>query len=929
MATSPTNVEYQLSDTDSMVTKTDLNGVITYANPDFVRASGFTAQELIGHSHSIVHHPDMPSELFADMWKTLKQLRPWAGIVKNLCKDGRHCWVVANITPDFENGKLVGYMAVRTKASKEQVANADKIYHQLKAGNSRGVKIENGDVFQKSFISRFDFLKNLSVKHRIFVVIGLLSIIMLGIGGLGVIRITEGNDSLHSVYEDRAVPMYQLASIQRLLMTNRLLITAALAEATPEVIEKNTTQVEKNIEEITKTWDSYAATSMVAEEQVLVDAFIVNRKAFVADGLKPAIAALRANDLELTQKIIIQKIRPLYESVGEGLQNLLSLQMGITKTTYEQAQSDFHDTLKIMIGLLIGSFLFALLMGMTLYRSIVRPLNVTADLIIRGDNKNLIQVGSGAKEITSVLDAFKTSQVKNSFNEAEAKREADNNLRLKIGLDNVSTGIMISDNDRKIIYLNGAAIKVFSAIEKDMQKIIPNFSVKTLVGRSVDEFQKTPAHKERLDNLHSEFVTTIMIGEHPLVIHANPVVNEQGERLGVIAEWKDRTEEVAVEQEVASVVEAIVHGDFSKRINETGKEDFILLISQGINELVKTCSDSLNEIVQVLSALSGGDLTKTVTGNYEGTFAQLKDDANSTVESLKNIVQQIQVATDHISTGSKEIAAGNNDLSNRTEKQAASLEETAASMQELTSTVHNNAENAKEANKLAVEASNIATKGVNVVNQVVTTMADINDSSRKIGDIISVIDDIAFQTNILALNAAVEAARAGDQGKGFAVVATEVRNLAQRAATAAGEIKSLISDSVTKVVGGTKLVTHAGETMEEIVTSIQGVTTMMSQITSASTEQSHGIEQVNKAVGQMDEVTQQNAALVEQSAAAAEALEDQARNLSVSVSHFKVANSQRGSMASSVNTPRKASATPIKLTSTSTMHVGNDDWEEF
>jgi methyl-accepting chemotaxis protein len=923
----PTNVEYQVSEHDSMVTKTDLNGVITYANPDFVRASGFTSQELIGHSHGIVHHPDMPAELFADMWKTLKELRPWAGIVKNLCKDGRHCWVVANITPDFENSKHVGYMAVRTKASKEQIANADKIYRQLKSGNSRGVKIENGDVFETSFTSRFDFLKNLSVKYRISVVIGLLSLIMLGIGGLGVIRIMQSNDSLQSVYEDRAIPMYQIATIQRLLMANRLLITAALAEAKPEVIEKNTTQVEKNIEEITKTWDSYASTVMTAEEKALVDEFIVNRKAFVADGLMPAIASLRANDLELTEKIIIQKVRPLYESVGEGIQDLLRLQMDVTKTTYEQAQVDFHNTLKIMIGLLVGSFTFAILVGAALYRAIVRPLNVTADLIIRGDNKNLIQTGSGAKEIISVLDAFKTSQVKNSFNEAEAKREADANLRIKIGLDNVTTSVLIADSERNVIYANKAAVKLFSSVESAIQKDLPHFKVSTVMGKSIDLFHKNPQHQiKMLENLKAPIVTQTPIGGVQMQITVSPVINQKGENLGTVAEVKDRTVEIGIEKEVAEVIDATSRGDFTKRIDEKGKEEFFLLLSKGMNSLVQTCSDSLSEIVTVLNAMSHGDLTQTITGNYEGTFGQLKNDTNLTVESLRNIVQQIQDSTDAISTGSKEIAAGNNDLSHRTEQQAASLEETAASMQELTSTVRHNAENATQANTLAVEASKIAGRGVEVVNQVVRTMDDINDSSRKIGDIISVIDDIAFQTNILALNAAVEAARAGDQGKGFAVVATEVRNLAQRAATAAGEIKTLINDSVTKVLGGSKLVTNAGTTMEEIVHSIDGVTKMMSEITSASAEQSQGIEQVNLAVGQMDEVTQQNAALVEQSAAAAEALEDQARNLSVAVSHFSIGSSSRSN-----STARKSTPVAKKLPSkpAQTVQMGNDDWEEF
>jgi methyl-accepting chemotaxis protein len=252
------------------------------------------------------------------------------------------------------------------------------------------------------------------------------------------------------------------------------------------------------------------------------------------------------------------------------------------------------------------------------------------------------------------------------------------------------------------------------------------------------------------------------------------------------------------------------------------------------------------------------------------------------------LIGEIKQSTDSINMAAKEIAAGNNDLSHRTEEQAASLEQTAASIEQLTSTVQHNAANAKQANQLAVDASDIAGKGVAVVGLVVKTMDEINGSSRRISDIISVIDDIAFQTNILALNAAVEAARAGDQGRGFAVVAVEVRNLAQRAATAAGEIKKLIGDSVEKVADGSKLVVEAGQTMEDIVNSIRGVTVIMSEISAASIEQTLGIEQVNQAISEMDDVTQQNAALVEQAAASAESLEEQTQNMAITVSGFKI-----------------------------------------
>lgn len=343
-----------------------------------------------------------------------------------------------------------------------------------------------------------------------------------------------------------------------------------------------------------------------------------------------------------------------------------------------------------------------------------------------------------------------------------------------------------------------------------------------------------------------------------------------------------------VNNEIKMLAEAGAKGDFSKRSDADRFEFMFKEIMTNLNNLMETSDVGFNDVLHVANALAQGDLTQTIDKNYPGAFGEVVAGMNNIVENLKTLVGDIKVSTDSINTAAKEIAAGNNDLSHRTEEQAASLEQTAASMEELTSAVQHNAQNAQQANRLAIEATDTASRGVEAVGHVVITMNDINESSRKIGDIISVIDDIAFQTNILALNAAVEAARAGEQGRGFAVVAVEVRNLAQRAATAAGEIKTLIHDSVERVEDGSKLVTQAGQRMEEIVKSIRGVTDMMAEITAASSEQSSGIEQVNQAIAQMDDVTQQNAALVEQAAAAAESLEEQSHSLVITVSGFKV-----------------------------------------
>ncbi|MGV7209629.1 methyl-accepting chemotaxis protein [Oxalobacteraceae bacterium A2-2] len=296
----------------------------------------------------------------------------------------------------------------------------------------------------------------------------------------------------------------------------------------------------------------------------------------------------------------------------------------------------------------------------------------------------------------------------------------------------------------------------------------------------------------------------------------------------------------------------------------------------------------LREAVSLARNVADGDLNRNIEVSSACETGQLMQALKDMTHNLQRLVAQVRIGTDTIATASGEIASGNQDLSSRTEQQASSLEETASSMEELTSTVKQNADNARQANQLAASASAVAVRGGDVVGQVVGTMASINDSSHKIVDIISVIDGIAFQTNILALNAAVEAARAGEQGRGFAVVAGEVRNLAHRSSAAAKDIKALINDSVEKVENGSRLVGEAGSTMEEIVASINRVTDIMSEITAASVEQSHGIEQVNVAITQMDQVTQQNAALVEEAAAAAESMQEQAARLSEVVAVFKL-----------------------------------------
>ncbi|RBC90236.1 chemotaxis protein, partial [Xanthomonas oryzae pv. oryzae] len=391
--------------------------------------------------------------------------------------------------------------------------------------------------------------------------------------------------------------------------------------------------------------------------------------------------------------------------------------------------------------------------------------------------------------------------------------------------------------------------------------------------------------------------------------------------------------------EIKQLAQAAANGDFTARGNaEQFQFDFRVMV-ESLNTLMATADGNLQSLSGLLQSIAAGDLTARMSGDFHGVFAQMRDDANATATQLAEIVNGIKQSAVSIKGAASEIASGNQDLSQRTEQQAASLEETAASMEELTSTVKQNAENARQANQLAIGAASVASQGGEIVSKVVQTMSGIEASSKKIADIISVIDGIAFQTNILALNAAVEAARAGEQGRGFAVVASEVRTLAQRSSGAAKEIKELIDDSVQRVTDGSVLVHSAGTTMGEIVASVQRVTDIMGEISAASQEQSAGIEQVNQTVTQMDETTQQNAALVEEATAAARSLEEQAVGLTQAVAVFKtehgttsdartapVAKVAQAVRAKLATAGRTAAAKPRALAASTNAETS---WQEF
>jgi len=749
---------------------------------------------------------------------------------------------------------------------------------------------------------------NLTIKSRLLFMVSFMSVLLIGIGIYGLYGMAKSNDGLRTVYEDRTVALGQVDIIARQLLRNRLAVANMIVDSSQENIQQYSTEIDENIAIINKTWDAYMATTLTPEEKILADKFADDRKRFVVEGLKPAVSALRNHKIDEAKEIIVTKIRPLYVPVREGIDALITLQLDVAKSEFEAATARYTSTRNISITVIVLGVLLALWSGFLLMRAILRPLETAQDV-------------AG-----------------------------------KIAAGDLSSNIVIHQNDEvgKLLHSFKSMQDALSGLVKEIQEIV-NASVQGDFSKRMDLSNKQGFGKAIGENLNQLSDTTntglsdVMRVTNALAAGdlSQKITKEYPGVFGQTRTGVNNTVDALtkVVAEIQQMVEAAANrGEFSVKMDMNGKQGYTKTLSELLNQLSDVTDTGLRDIMRVANALAVGDLTQNITKDYPGLFGETKDGINATVENLKKLVDEIKVAVESINTGSKEIAQGNQDLSQRTEEQASSLEETASSMEELTSTVKANADNAKQANQLAIGASDVAGKGGAVVSEVVGTMASINESSRKIVDIISVIDGIAFQTNILALNAAVEAARAGEQGRGFAVVAAEVRNLAQRSAAAAKEIKTLIGDSVDKVENGTKLVAQAGDTMEEIVTSIKRVTDIMAEISAASSEQSAGIEQVNQAITQMDEVTQQNAALVEEAAAAAESLEEQAQNLATSVSVFKLDDTgsraptsrQIAAPTRTAVAPRRA-ATPLKAAPKPVRSApkpakaasDEDEWKEF
>ncbi len=533
------------------------------------------------------------------------------------------------------------------------------------------------------------------------------------------------------------------------------------------------------------------------------------------------------------------------------------------------------------VSVIIAMFLMAwFLSGLT--RSLNQAATV-AKAIAAGHLDNVI-TWHGQDEIAQFFQALAQMQTQLREQMAQDKQIAQAAIRINQALDNVSTSVLIANNDYQIIYANPAAHQLLA----DIRTQLPGFQANQFLNTTIDNFHPSPNQfRQVLRELKTVHTTIITMGELTLQLTVNPVKDEQGQRLGWVFEFKDKSLEVATEREIDSVIATAARGDYSKRVDLTEKSGFFHKIGESINQVLDHKESILGDIRRVMGALSNGDLTQTINQDYQGLLKLIQEDVNATVNKFITVIATIMETASAVSQATEELAEGNHNLSQRTEQQAASLQQTAASMEQMTGTVQQTTDHARRSTHLAMRALNCAQAGGTVVNQAVSAMTEINQSSKQVGDIIGLINDIAFQTNLLALNAAVEAARAGEQGRGFAVVAAEVRNLAQRSAGAAKEIKILIENSVNRVAQGTQLVNQSGLRLAEIITAVKEVSDIIVGIAAASQEQLLGIQQVNKAISQMDEMTQQNAAMVEEAAVASACLKEQAQHLQEGMSFFK------------------------------------------
>ncbi len=725
-----TQKEYVLESGMTIVSKTDLQGNIIEANEAFIEASGYEWCELVGQPHNMLRHPDVPRQVFKDFWQTLKSGKPWSQVVKNRRKNGDHYWVVANATPIFEQGKITGYMSVRTPATPIQVSAAEQAYRDIEAGR---LSLVNGYVY--------------SIK-------------------------------------DKFNPILQIDNFKMIIALSVLLLI-----------------------------------------EVLIPIFLPR-----AFDVFP-IALLHAFEVICVLLIVALSL------IGAR----------------QQKQFNRYIT-EISSG------------------------NFSNEIDSRGRSLQSITLGR-----------LKSLQIKLGADFEAVKESLMNSQRIEKALNATSTNIMVADKFRSIIFMNDAVRSMLKSVEEELKKELPNFDSSNLLRQNIDVFHKNPAHQQAiLEHLTETYTARAKIGDVTLELVVNPIFDDKSKRIGTVVEWKDMTTQLLIEENIISIVSEASKGMLSGRVDTSHLTGFEKKLATLVNKLLESFSATTQTLNRLLSGMSDGDMTQRIDDDFIGELLAMKHAVNNALTNIEITFVQVKSGAESLGGMSSQVSIASQDLAERTQQQAAAVEETAASIEELTASVENSTEHTHSANVLAHSAAEEAKSGIEVMDSTLGAMKGITDLSRQIGEITSVIDSIAFQTNLLALNAAVEAARAGEHGRGFAVVAGEVRNLAQKSASAAKDISVLIASTTQQINGGTQLVEQTNEVFQEMVVKIQKVEELVETVASTANEQNKGLEQINIAMSHLDQTTQENAALVEELSATAGNMQNEAETQVNFIGRFKV-----------------------------------------
>ncbi|MEN6628742.1 MAG: nitrate- and nitrite sensing domain-containing protein, partial [Sulfuricella sp.] len=780
-----TQKEIQVGEDVTIVTKTDLKGVITYVNQEFVDLSGFSAQELIGQAHNMVRHPDMPAAAFEDLWNTVKSGYGWEGIVKNRCKNGDHYWVHAHVTPIHEGNQVTGYTSVRRRATRPEIERAEKLYHAINQG--KHVDLHKGE---------YSLLSKVPMRYRLLM---LLAFPILGLLYFSVSNVLEKSRNLadikamqtitalavkssaviHEAQKERGMSAGYLSSkgvkfaaelpkqrtetdrrIAELKESISALDQAKLDEGFRSTLDKALDQLKplgdsrtaitdqklapkdsfnlytgligswldvisysariSTNEKLARTTNAYLmflnGKEMAGRERATVNA------AFSADKFEwdvfQRFVALIANQktyFELfhayasPEAVVAYKEKIPGEVIAEvekfrqiALEKALTGGFGVDPAAWFKAITQKIDAMKDVENFLsddmhalaarleaearrlwwtylilsIGALLATLLFGMWIIRVLLRELggepNYAREVAREIASGNLdMEIKTQEGDTISLLVAMKNMRDTLVYMLRESQRITEESLRIRAALDNATASVTIADPDGKIIYVNKAVQRMFSENQDAIRTAMPHFDADKVLGSNFDSYHKNPAHQRGiLAGLTDIHKTVVRIGGRTFNLAAIPVTNQKGQRIGTAVEWVDASQELKVQGEVQEIVQAALQGDFTKRLDLSDKEGFMRDLSSGINQLVETSAIGLGEVLRVLEALAQGDLTETIDNEYHGTFGQLKDYSNTTVDNLKKLVGEIKEAVDSIGTASKEIAQGNQDLSQRTEEQA-------------------------------------------------------------------------------------------------------------------------------------------------------------------------------------------------------------------------------------------------------------------